>query len=262
MWTFAGVRGTMGERVVDDLDRMPGARFFPDARLNFAENLLRRTDDRPAIIFNGENGTDAAVSAASSRCAVGRCAAALRAAASSPAIASPPSSRTCPRRSSRRSAPRRSAPSGRRARPTSACRACWIASGRSSPGCSSPPTATSTAGDARRAGEGRQVARRAPDRRDAIVIVPYVGESPRLDGVRGGVLWRSSSAPRARRAAVRAAPVQPSALHPVFVRHDRRAEVHRARRRRHADPAPQGASAALRHQGAAIASSTSRPAAG
>ena len=45
----------MGARVVEDVDRMPGARFFPDARLNFAENLLRRTDDRPALVFKGEN---------------------------------------------------------------------------------------------------------------------------------------------------------------------------------------------------------------
>ena len=35
---------------------MPGARFFPDARLNFAENLLRRRDDAPAIFFSGEDG--------------------------------------------------------------------------------------------------------------------------------------------------------------------------------------------------------------
>ena len=41
-------------RVVDDLGKMPGARFFPDARLNFAENLLRRRGTAPAIIFNGE----------------------------------------------------------------------------------------------------------------------------------------------------------------------------------------------------------------
>jgi acetoacetyl-CoA synthetase len=33
---------------------MPGARFFPDARLNFAENLLRRPDERVAIVFSGE----------------------------------------------------------------------------------------------------------------------------------------------------------------------------------------------------------------
>ena len=34
---------------------MPGARFFPDARLNFAENLLRRNDDGDAIVFRGED---------------------------------------------------------------------------------------------------------------------------------------------------------------------------------------------------------------
>ena len=35
---------------------MPGARFFPDARLNFTENLLRRSDDSEAIVFRGEDG--------------------------------------------------------------------------------------------------------------------------------------------------------------------------------------------------------------
>ena len=42
------------------------------------------------------------------------------------------------------------------------------------------------------------------------------------------------------------AAVRPSALHPVFVRHDRRAEMHRARRRRHAAAAPEGASCCTR----------------
>jgi acetoacetyl-CoA synthetase len=55
LWEFCGVRGVMGDRVVADLDRMPGARFFPDARLNFAENLLRRRDSATALVFNGEN---------------------------------------------------------------------------------------------------------------------------------------------------------------------------------------------------------------
>jgi acetoacetyl-CoA synthetase len=54
MWEFAGVRGEMGERVIEHPGAMPGARFFPDARLNFAENLLRRADDQPAIVFKGE----------------------------------------------------------------------------------------------------------------------------------------------------------------------------------------------------------------
>ena len=44
-----------GDRVLDDGDRMPGAKFFPDATLNFAENLLRRRDDTPAIIFRAED---------------------------------------------------------------------------------------------------------------------------------------------------------------------------------------------------------------
>jgi acetoacetyl-CoA synthetase len=54
MWDFGEIRGTMGERAVEGLERMPGAKFFPDATLNFAENMLRSRDDRPAIIFNGE----------------------------------------------------------------------------------------------------------------------------------------------------------------------------------------------------------------
>ena len=54
VWNFCGIRGEMGDRLVDDPDKMPGARFFPAARLNFTENLLRRRDATPAIIFNGE----------------------------------------------------------------------------------------------------------------------------------------------------------------------------------------------------------------
>jgi acetoacetyl-CoA synthetase len=54
MWEFGDIRGAMGDRVVEHPERMPGATFFPDATLNFAENLLRIRDDRVAIVFNGE----------------------------------------------------------------------------------------------------------------------------------------------------------------------------------------------------------------
>ncbi|MEM7408686.1 MAG: acetoacetate--CoA ligase [Myxococcota bacterium] len=57
LWDFAGVIGDAGDRVLVDGDRMPGARWFPEARLNFAENLLRRRDDTPALLFRGEDGT-------------------------------------------------------------------------------------------------------------------------------------------------------------------------------------------------------------
>src|SRR5579864_7056280 len=42
LWDFGGVIAqTRGDRILVDGDKMPGARFFPDAKLNFAENLLR-----------------------------------------------------------------------------------------------------------------------------------------------------------------------------------------------------------------------------
>jgi acetoacetyl-CoA synthetase len=55
VWRFAEVRGEMGDRRLIDADRMPGARWFPDARLNYAENLLRECDAAPAITFWGED---------------------------------------------------------------------------------------------------------------------------------------------------------------------------------------------------------------
>ncbi|MEO5695421.1 MAG: acetoacetate--CoA ligase [Usitatibacter sp.] len=56
VWDFSGVIAqTRGERVLSDGDKMPGARFFPDAKLNYAENLLRERDDTDAIVFWGED---------------------------------------------------------------------------------------------------------------------------------------------------------------------------------------------------------------
>ena len=40
--------------VIDDLDKMPGAEWFPNVKLNFAENLLKYRDDQTAIIFKQE----------------------------------------------------------------------------------------------------------------------------------------------------------------------------------------------------------------
>ncbi len=56
LWDSAGVIAeTKGNRFVADQDKMPGAQWFPDARLNIAENLLRRRDDGTALIFRGED---------------------------------------------------------------------------------------------------------------------------------------------------------------------------------------------------------------
>ncbi|HET9652803.1 MAG TPA: acetoacetate--CoA ligase, partial [Usitatibacter sp.] len=57
LWDFGGViADTRGERALVDGERMPGARFFPDARLNFAENLLREVPGAgdEALVFRGE----------------------------------------------------------------------------------------------------------------------------------------------------------------------------------------------------------------
>jgi acetoacetyl-CoA synthetase len=79
VWEFCGVAGEIGARTVAELERMPGARFFPDARLNFAENLLRGRDAQPAIVFQGEGQPPRQMSRAELYEAVALFAAGLRA---------------------------------------------------------------------------------------------------------------------------------------------------------------------------------------
>jgi acetoacetyl-CoA synthetase len=56
LWDFCGViADSRGEVVLADPEKMPGARFFPQARLNFAENLLRRRGPEDAMVFWGED---------------------------------------------------------------------------------------------------------------------------------------------------------------------------------------------------------------
>ncbi|MGH8727432.1 MAG: acetoacetate--CoA ligase [Burkholderiales bacterium] len=55
VWDFCGVQGDPGSRVLLDPEKMPGARFFPDATLNFAQNLLRKDGDGDALVFWGED---------------------------------------------------------------------------------------------------------------------------------------------------------------------------------------------------------------
>ncbi len=62
IWEFGGVVGSAGQRTVEDFDRMPGAQWFPDASLNFAENLLRYRDDREALVFKSETGLRSSLS--------------------------------------------------------------------------------------------------------------------------------------------------------------------------------------------------------
>ena len=80
VWEFCGVIAqTRGERVLIDGDKMPGAQWFPDAKLNFAENLLRRRDDADALVFWGEDKVRRRMSFAEVHDAVSRTAQAMSA---------------------------------------------------------------------------------------------------------------------------------------------------------------------------------------
>ena len=58
VWDFAEIKSSQPfESVVTDLSVFPGAKWFPSARLNFAENLLRYRDDQLVFVFIGETQT-------------------------------------------------------------------------------------------------------------------------------------------------------------------------------------------------------------
>lgn len=55
MWQFGGIVASRGySRVVEDIGVYPGTKWFPGAKMNFAENLLRYRDDQLAFVFQGE----------------------------------------------------------------------------------------------------------------------------------------------------------------------------------------------------------------
>jgi acetoacetyl-CoA synthetase len=77
--TFCDVRFRRAARqVLEHGERMPGARWFAGAQLNFAENLLRWRDSRPALIWRDESGRRRELSHAQLVDEVGRAAAGFR----------------------------------------------------------------------------------------------------------------------------------------------------------------------------------------
>ncbi len=57
VWDFSNVIGTKGESILLNEQSIEHAQFFPNATLNFAQNLLRQKNDLPAITFISENKT-------------------------------------------------------------------------------------------------------------------------------------------------------------------------------------------------------------
>ncbi len=106
VWDFCGVIGKRGKRVLENPGQMPGAHWFPDAKLNYAENLLRaakqvplggaakqvplggqedaKGEENTAIVFWGENQIKSRISFRELHHEVSRLAQALRAAGIQP----------------------------------------------------------------------------------------------------------------------------------------------------------------------------------
>lgn len=79
MWEFGEIKASQGyDVVVDDPGKLPGAKWFSGAKLNFAENLLRYRDDRTAFIFKGETQKSARMTYAELYDTVARLAKSLR----------------------------------------------------------------------------------------------------------------------------------------------------------------------------------------
>ncbi len=79
LWEFCGVRASgEHEPVLVDRDRMPGAKWYPNVRLNFAQNLLRHRDERVAMVFRNEWDHKRELTYAQLHLEVGRVAHALR----------------------------------------------------------------------------------------------------------------------------------------------------------------------------------------
>ena len=148
VWEGAGtggpVIGERGERVLVDGDKMPGASWFPDARLNFAQNLLRSRDAHDALVFWGEDRVKNRMSHGELYRAVARFAAALReqgvVAGDRVAAYMPNMPETLVAMLAAASIARSSLP----LRPILAFRAYSIASARPSPRCWWPATAITT----------------------------------------------------------------------------------------------------------------------
>ena len=79
VWDFCDIRASQtSDQVLVDGNQFPGARWFPDARLNFAENLLRNRSDKTALISRLENGRRETISYAGLYQQVSQLAQALR----------------------------------------------------------------------------------------------------------------------------------------------------------------------------------------
>ncbi len=226
-------------------DRMPGAKWFADTQLNFAENLLARRDDHVALVFCNERGARRELTYAQLHSEVGRVAAGLRELGISPGDRVAGFVPNLPETVIAMLA-------------TTSLGAVWTS-------CSPDfgingvldrfgqiaPRVIFTADGYFYSGKTidslepiRGVLERLPSV-ERVVVIPYVERRPGLVAPAERGQFRATSARRVPRR-IHACRVRRAAVRDVFVGHHGRPEVHRARSRRHAAAASQGTPAAHR----------------
>ena len=169
---------------------MPGAEWFPGARLSYAEHIFRGKDDAATAIHHAsELRALDTMSWGELRSLTAEIAGGLRALGVEPATASWPTCPTCPRRSPPSSPARRSAPRGRAARRTSARARWWTASARSSRRCCSRWTATATTAATSIAWRWWRGSRRAMPSLEHTVVLPYLSDAPDLGRLEKPLAW-------------------------------------------------------------------------
>ena len=250
LWDFAGIVGEGPGKVgIENPGRMPGAHFFPEARLNYAENLLRRRDDADALVFWGEDKVKRRLSHRQLYDLVSRLAQAMKAAGVGPGDRVAGFVPNMPETIAAMLA-------------TASLGAIWSS-------CSPDfgvqgvldrfgqiaPKLLITADGYWYGGKSFDSLARIGEclpqlpSVERVIVLPYLSDAPDLGKLPQGGAARGFHRPLPRRAdRIRPPALQSSALHHVFLGHDRRAEMHRAWGGRHADPACEGASAPQRHQ--------------
>ncbi len=78
-WDYAGIIAHgKGDTILENGHLMPGARWFPNSHLNYAENLLQYRDQHTALVFCGEDGVRNSISYADLYIRVAQCTAGLQ----------------------------------------------------------------------------------------------------------------------------------------------------------------------------------------
>ena len=62
IWDFTKVKGDLGDTLFKESNIFYKNRFFPNSKLNYAQNLLKKNNEKKSIIFKSENGYKTALS--------------------------------------------------------------------------------------------------------------------------------------------------------------------------------------------------------